>query len=125
MTDAQLHLLVPGRVAAIQYESTQVGADHTRSRVVIVGPAATLAQTQWGAVGDNRPGHWVRESDAARYGRGGSAVKFFVHERILSISPTCSSTRFIRVAGLPYVRRALPDGSYATGPDRFELPTFN
>ena len=61
MTDAQLHLLVPGRVAAIQYESTQVGADHTRSRVVIVGPAATLAQTQWGAVGtgcvsSTRPG---------------------------------------------------------------------
>ena len=114
-----LSLLQVGRALFIHYSTTQIGSSSQDRRTISCGVSGVLSDTEHGRPGDNRAGIWARQ-----YNPGpGSALKFFVLERLTFVGPV-SSVAFRRISGLPLVRRVKPDGEPDSGPERFVLPPF-
>ena len=91
-----LSLLQVGRALFINYSTTQIGSSSQDRRTIICGVSGVLSDTEHGRPGDNRAGIWARQ-----YNPGpGSALKFFVLERLTVVGPV-SSVAFRRISSLP------------------------
>ena len=106
MAETDLGLFTTDAALLVRYGSTQRGSLPTQLRLVVCGPRAHVCDTELGAANDTRPGVFVQQYDKVTYGPGGSALKFFVLERV-RIVEQATSVYFRRVSGIDTELRSI------------------